>query len=267
MSRTTLIRTATRGMRRPPVLRARRLPARTGASAAAWRLRRQQPPLQKYAAIASLAIHGALLAVLGNVVVVRRPATNGDRPVVVAVDVGRWVSSPPREPPPPPLPELPPRSISAPEPLPIPELPAIEIAAVEWPRSSAEPAPDLDRALEELLAALEPPPAEQPPSVPPESPRWQAVREAIMRALRYPEASRIRGEEGRVWIVLRLREDGSIESLEGAGDIPRLVAAALAAVRRAAPFPGSGPATYRIPVSFRLVESRSANARPPLPLL
>ncbi|HPQ17594.1 MAG TPA: TonB family protein, partial [Bryobacteraceae bacterium] len=111
-------------------------------------------------------------------------------------------------------------------------------------------------------------PAPEPPSPtdiaeqPETSPQWRAVRDAIVRALRYPEASRQRGEEGRVWLQLRLRPDGSIESLDAEGDVPRLVAAVIDAVRRAAPFPGAGPAVYRIPVSFRLVPPNGARLSP-----
>lgn len=227
-----------------------------------WRWRRRDAALRTRALLASLAMHGVLLAMLGRVVVERRAGEARDQRPFVAVDIGRCRPPPVLRPPPPPLPELPPSEVAPPEPLSPPEPPPIEIVAVQWRANMPAPEPNIEELLaemRELAHPLEPPTAADSPAPaeiaePPDtSPHWRAVRDAIVRALRYPEASRQRGEEGRVWIVLKVRADGAIESLDADGGTPRLVAAAVAAVRRAAPFPGAGPAVYRIPVSFRLV--------------
>lgn len=257
--------------RSAPRLRVSRAWLRAVPVTEGWRRRRRDAALRKRALLGSLAMHGLLLAALGRVVVERRVGETREQRPLVAVDIGRLMPPPVLRPPPPPLPELPPNEVAPPEPLSRPEPPPIEVVAVQWRADMPAPEPDIEEVLAEMRELAEPPPPPTPPdSTPPAemaeqpdtSPRWRAVRDAIVRALRYPESARQRGEEGRVWIVLRVRADGAIESLDADGDTPRLVAAAVAAVRRAAPFPGAGPAIYRIPVSFRLVPPDGAHHSP-----
>jgi TonB family protein len=70
----------------------------------------------------------------------------------------------------------------------------------------------------------------------------------------YPDSARRRGEEGRVVLVLTVADDGTVARLDATADgaSQRLLAAALAAVRRAAPFARSSSGEFRIPIVFRL---------------
>lgn len=83
---------------------------------------------------------------------------------------------------------------------------------------------------------------------------WDVVRAAIHKHVVYPDSSRRRGEEGRVLLVLTVAADGALARLDATADgaSQRLLAAALLAVRRAAPFALSTGGEFRIPIVFRL---------------
>ena len=68
---------------------------------------------------------------------------------------------------------------------------------------------------------------------------WRAVRAAVARRVRYPEAAQRTGVEGLVTIRLMLNTAGQVLDAQpvDASASPLLVRAALDAIRRAAPFP------------------------------
>lgn len=262
--------------RRKAPMRGRRLciPASwrpSGALAEAWRQRRYQGSLRRSATVGSLGLHGLLALALSGVVIEQRRSDFGERSPFVVVDIGRLVPPPALQPIPPSLPELPCSEMPLPEPPAPPPPPPLEAIAVDWHTDSRAMEPDLEQLLaqlRELAPTVDPELSPQPQLLTETeetldtSPQWRLVHDAIVRMLRYPDVSRQRGEEGYVWLVLKVRGDGTIESLHADGDVPRLVAAAVTAVRRAAPFPGAGPAVYRIPVSFRLTYRNRADQPP-----
>ena len=82
-----------------------------------------------------------------------------------------------------------------------------------------------------------------------------AVRERIVRSLSYPPRARKMGWEGRVVVGFVLLADGRVRDLRvlSSSGHEALDEAALAAVRRAAPYPPPGrDRLVRTPVSFRL---------------
>ena len=184
---------------------------------------------------------------------------------------------PPPEPPPEPEPEPPdpapepPPTVEAPpappEPLPMPD---------EVPRMPKPPKP---KPQPKPKPKIQPPPAPQP-SAPADvataqpADEWTRVRAGILAALRYPPSARRAGLEGVVVVRLALDESGAVATATVRPPVPAqtLCAAALAAVRRAGPFPDAGqairagriPATAIIPIRFRLEKAeRSARTNRP----
>ena len=248
---------------RPP-LRIR-LPDRIGSAAAprAWFR------LSRLSLAGSAVFHTAAIAALLQVPGVGDRAARAAGEILHVLYLGRMAEPKPRPPPPPPPPPVPP----APEPV------KVEPAAIVMPDPPPPPAvveatPVVGTTTPPVEASTEPPPSPpavetvQPPAEPPaattaapepaaaieDGPDWDAVRTAIHRHLAYPDAARRRGEEGRVVLQLIVGPEGRLEQAgvlaDGASD--RLVAAALAAARRAAPFRATARGSFHIPIVFRL---------------
>jgi protein TonB len=87
---------------------------------------------------------------------------------------------------------------------------------------------------------------------------WLSVRAAIARELRYPDAARRQGAEGVVNVWLAVGPDGELVAARPVTSVtPTLSEAAIAAIRRAAPFPAptNAPNTTLgvvLPIRFRL---------------
>lgn len=201
----------------------------------------------------SIAMHGAIVAVLLRVPMPARVLGLGEARPVVAVDISQ-LPRPIPPPPPPPLTDLPKREVPLPDPMPVPEPTPMEIAAVRFPTNDL-PELEAEFEVEDLWPELFAAPAPEPPPVVEDAlPGTDRIREAIVRHLTYPESARRRGEEGRVLLILRVADDGGVEAVDGEGASWVLVQAALRAARRAAPFAGVKAAVYRIPIRFRLVD-------------
>lgn len=248
---------------RKTVLRVARRPAlrvgRVRGGPATFPMRRPALLLTRAAVAGSAVVHAAVFAAL-----LQLPGT-GARIVRVSqespfvVDLGRLVEPPPPPPDPPdPLPSPEPPVLPEPPPAPVP-LP--RVAAVTNPppveavadAAPTEPAPPLVAALAEpaMPASAR---AEPAPAVLEEGAAWDLVRAAIHKHVAYPDSARRRGEEGRVVLVLTVADDGTVARLDATADgaSQRLLAAALEAVRRAAPFARSSSGEFRIPIVFRL---------------
>ncbi len=107
------------------------------------------------------------------------------------------------------------------------------------------------------------PAAPAPPARPaPGALRRRYVADVLQRVRarrHYPAPARRRGIEGTVRVRFRVRADGTVEGLAADGGHRLLRLAALAAVRRAAPFPAppaglGAPVTVRYTMAFRLRE-------------
>jgi protein TonB len=125
--------------------------------------------------------------------------------------------------------------------------------------------PHADREeAEASIAALGPGPGPRAGTpgggIPPEyEPYVRALRQRVQERLVYPWMAVRRGQQGVVELELRLGPEGrliGVEVVAGAGG-DALRAAAVAAVRRSAPFPfpagvEARPLVIRLPVEFRL---------------
>lgn len=232
--------------------------------------------------LGAMALHGMLLA--GFIHLQTLPNVYGQRAAAeldwTSLPEVTLILAPPTPPAPPPPPEPPP--VPKPEPEPEPPQPAPEPPpAVDMPPPPPEPMPNEVPRLPDPpkpkphpkpKPKIQPSPAPQPSApaeITPPSPsdEWTRVRADILAALDYPVLARRAGLEGVVVVVLKLDESGAVVSAAVRPPTPprALCAAALAAVRRAGPFPEAGrairegriPATAEIPIRFRLAKDRS----------
>jgi TonB family protein len=77
-----------------------------------------------------------------------------------------------------------------------------------------------------------------------------AIRAAIERVVVYPRLARRQGIEGTVVVRFRVEDGGMPAELSVVQSVAGLDEAAVAAVRKAAPF-RSGPGWVRVPIVFR----------------
>jgi len=231
--------------------------------------RRRRSIRRAGAALASIAIHAAVLALFAGLM--SRPRTTAA--TIVAARPALSVSLAPRRAEratsyAPPIRATPPERPAASRPSP-------EIAR---PEAAPEPPEAQARATE---ATGSPPPADAPSDAAPDAAslpiagagfadgargatgsgsgaaaREAAVMARIQAAKTYPDAARRRGIEGEVAVVFAIAADGSLMGVEAerAGAHPLLVRAAADAVAAAAPYPpGDGDATtYRVTIVYRL---------------
>ncbi len=205
--------------------------------------------LSRWAVAGSAFVHAAIMYGLLQIPGAARQAASPAMDAFAVAYLGDWAPPPPPEPPRPApgipraLETIPPPvvRVKIPDTPPVPALPPRvtppPVVVVQAPGSSAPRA---------MPVALPPTPA--PP------PEFESIRQAIYRNLDYPAAARRRGEEGRVLLVLTIRAGGILQEVvaEAGPAASRLVQAALAAARRAAPFPDAAAGQYRVPIVFKL---------------
>lgn len=261
------------GMPRSPAIRVAgrpplriRLPGPVAPVAA----RRSRVRLTRLSLAGSIAVHTVAVAALLQVPGVGDRAARAAGEIIHVVYLGRLAEPEPLPPPPPPPQPAPEPAnacepaVAMPDPPPPPPVLAESIPIVLTNPVPAEVAPEPPpppvaiEAMPSVEVAAEPPAAMAPvpePALAIESgPAWDAVRTAVHRHLAYPASARRRGEEGRVILHLIVGSEGALEqagvAADGASD--RLVAAALTAARRAAPFDASSRGEFHIPIVFRL---------------
>jgi protein TonB len=203
----------------------------------------------------SLGAHLALAAACLSLAAPSAPKAPPARKLLVVDEIGLIAlreqearvaepEAPPPEPvPPPPEPEPPPPP-PEPEPPPVPEAPKPPPPAPKprprrAPAAAAPPPARVARA-EESRAAQRLAEVEAAQLMLRERYLKEVMRK-LERHLRYPLAARLAGETGRVSVRFSVAPDGSVHSiaLQRSSGHPALDAAALDAVRRAAPFPPS----------------------------
>ena len=184
-------------------------------------------------------------------------------------------ATPPPEPPPSPpqtskpperealnIQDAPASNLQAAEPPNIQDAPASNFQAAEPPNIPDAPASNFQAAQPPNLPAAQPPPAQPPP--PPAPAPIQARIDAPPRPLKairpeYPKASRQRGEEGDVVVVLSINAQGHVDSASVAesSGYQELDAAAIRAANKARFSPAKRGRTAvaseaRVTITFRL---------------
>lgn len=197
-----------------------------------------------------LAVHGSVLFTLNRL----QPTASAEPAEAISIDLTPAPVAPapvPALPPPPkPAPEVPPVPPAPPEHKPVIHHRTVTQARPKPPAETELPAPMSQAAatpdLTEPPTPTPPPPAADPVTTPsgPAVTNWQGRLAAhLARFKQYPDAARLRGEQGVVLMRLTLTHDGRVVavSMARSSGHPELDAEGQAWILRAEPYPALPP--------------------------